>query len=187
MRSAAAALGLVVGCTTIAGLDGDYVIGEEGGSAGAGPPSSAAWGADNASSAASGVAGGTAGSASVAGTGGAGVGGVGGTGAGGAGGGPPASCDAQYLLAYGYQYCSETTASCTFRVITAQAASCDDVCSMFGGECLGAFDNGQPCQVLGPVSCSYDMFGDIMCECSRGCGGGAPCSNGQSCQNGGCA
>ena len=160
-------------CADIIGVDGDfYEVGASGTGGAAASSGTGAAGAGGASSSSSAGLGGSTGGGGAGGNG--GIGGAGATSGGGGsgGGGGVLNCDSQYDQAQGYQLCADSPTECEFRVITASSASCNEVCTGFGGECLEAWDNGSPCEYLGPSTCSYDQYGDIICVCSLGCGGG---------------
>jgi hypothetical protein len=170
-----AAPALVAGCTVIAGLDGDYVMG----AASSSVASTAASGGEAQATASS--TGGAMDASSSTASSSASVGG-----AGGAGGQAPLSCDDQYMDAPDYILCVEDETSCTFNTETAFADSCDDICNDYGGECLQAFDNYRCSTIAAEVECSSSKFDTTACVCSKGCGGGPPCTGNDVCDSGAC-
>ena len=96
-------------------------------------------------------------------------------------------CADQYDIAPGYLFCRENADFCEFRASTRSGGSCESVCQEHHGECLEAFSNGDElCVGLSVQSCGFDSASDMVCRCSRGCGGAAPCQDGQSCTVGMC-
>src|SRR5262245_27776537 len=173
-----AALLVLAGCTALAGLDGDYTLGKESASSGS---------VANATAASAGGSSASVGSAATTGSGAAPAGGFGGAATGGAGGSPTVSCDSQYGGIMGYIFCSETATTCDFRALLNAQSSCSEQCTSSGGECIDAFANGDgTCNHNSVVGCTYATATDLVCLCSKGCGGGPPCSAGLQCISGSC-
>lgn len=77
----------------------------------------------------------------------------------------PVTCDAKYGQAEQYVLCIETATSCEFFVKT-YGSTCTDVCSSFGGTCLGGYDNSGDCTHVGQSNCNHSLKGQI-CICSK--------------------
>jgi hypothetical protein len=101
-----------------------------------------------------------------------------------AGGGTP-NCDAQYGDATNYVACLEDAMVCEFNA-EAQNESCSDICEARGGECIEVFNDNGPCGHGQQLTCNTQNFVSLICVCSKGCGGGPPCSASQTCNNGNC-
>jgi hypothetical protein len=79
--------------------------------------------------------------------------------------GPP-PCDDTYGMAPSYELCMELSDRCEFATATA-GGTCNDICTRFGGTCLGALDNlSVPCMPTGTDDCSTPRNSEI-CICSR--------------------
>lgn len=150
--------------------------GPGGGSREQGPGGMGSRGASSGSGAA-GSGGGAAGSG--------GGGGAAGTidlGGGGAAGAANTSCSTQYGLAPGYEECPMKSGHCMFNLDSNGGLNgiCESVCSNLGGECIAAWDNLGPCELIPAgspkqVACGYSGYSSLVCECSLGCGTGPPC------------
>lgn len=78
------------------------------------------------------------------------------------------SCDEQYGSVLDYQRCTETPDTCAFNVRVDMSATCAQVCSMFGGECVVAdLNDTEPCVSIGQIACDDMSFMDAICTCSR--------------------
>ncbi len=101
----------------------------------------------------------------------------------------PPTCVDQYGDATGFVPCFEESVRCVFQVAPL-GSSCDDVCGGRGGECEAAHGSdasGAECALGAAVLCDARLELDVViCECSRGCGGGVACSGGLSCEGGAC-
>jgi hypothetical protein len=97
------------------------------------------------------------------------------------------SCEKQYSTAPGYQLCWQG-ADCALAFNSTQK-TCAAICSDGGGECTAVYNdvNNQKCQVGQKLACTTNQLSSGVCVCSRGCGGGAPCMQGQKCTAGKCA
>jgi hypothetical protein len=84
--------------------------------------------------------------------------------------------------------CDQTEAQCAFNFANG-SQSCAAVCTAGGGECVEMFsDYADNCgfDPQAPQGCEYVGFGDAVCICSRGCGGGAACVAPALCNAGNC-
>lgn len=82
---------------------------------------------------------------------------------------PAMTCDEQYSAAEGYELCAEMPDSCAFVALGNTTASCDDICGMFGGTCLGADGNEEVlCTSTVTLTCDEIGFNDAICTCDRG-------------------
>lgn len=81
----------------------------------------------------------------------------------------PASCDALFSSAPGYELCFEQDQSCAFNVATA-GGNCHQACNNLGSVCLGAFDNDENSLCV-PVQGSTDTCDTQrdteICVCAR--------------------
>jgi hypothetical protein len=82
--------------------------------------------------------------------------------------GAAGTCDAQFGAATDYLLCVETADTCQFSVTVNMAASCNDVCTMFGGSCAGADANeAELCTSTVVTTCDDATFGDGICTCNK--------------------
>lgn len=97
------------------------------------------------------------------------------------------SCMAQYGAGTGYLTCDKTADKCTFRVQLG-SSTCAAFCAQNGGECIQAYGESSPCVTSDEAECitPIAITGFTICECSRGCGDGPPCTNMQVCVGGQC-
>lgn len=96
-------------------------------------------------------------------------------------------CDDQYGAVVGYEPCDETASSCTFAMFEPDQPSCAALCGAQGGECIRAEDSDDgTCATSGPAGCESGGHESLRCECSRGCGGGPPCAEAETCVEGVC-
>lgn len=84
--------------------------------------------------------------------------------------GSAASCDELYGAAPDYILCMETDTECHFNATT--NGNCNDMCAMFMGTCVAAFDNpnsaGQECDIIEPNTDTCDTNrGTEICACSK--------------------
>src|SRR5262245_38136241 len=86
------------------------------------------------------------------------------------GGGAGVSCDMQYGTAPSYVACVESQV-CEFNA-SVEVASCAQMCSDHGGECLYTFQNQGDCGHGSRLACDFTDNQTIICVCSRGCGSG---------------
>ena len=78
------------------------------------------------------------------------------------------TCGEQYGAAMDYMLCVEEPDSCAFNVTVGMAASCNDVCTMYGGECIEAqLNETDLCVSTGAGTCDQMDFDDVICVCSR--------------------
>jgi hypothetical protein len=78
------------------------------------------------------------------------------------------SCNELYGAAPGYILCMETGDECHFSAQT-NGGDCNEMCAMFGGVCLAAFDDGPgSCVVVRPNmdTCDTDRATEI-CACTK--------------------
>jgi hypothetical protein len=116
---------------------------------------------------------------------------VGSGGVAGAGGAPtPVSCTDQYGDAPAFELCVETGTTCEFYTLFAGTTSCSAFCTQRGGHCSTVYNQGAPA-----THCTYDTvttydcnanYQDMICVCTHGCGGGAPCAPGLTCDGTNC-
>ncbi len=84
-------------------------------------------------------------------------------------GGP--TCDDLYGMAPGYVLCIETPTECHFNATTA-GGNCNEMCTLFMGTCLAAFDNpndpGLECDIIEPNTddCTTNR-GTEICVCDK--------------------
>ncbi|MBM4356841.1 MAG: hypothetical protein FJ096_01900 [Deltaproteobacteria bacterium] len=102
------------------------------------------------------------------------------------------SCTQLYGKTAGFSLCSESPTVCEFALNTT-VGSCAFVCGNAGGQCVTAMNDAfnQTCvksanAKLDPSSCGWSSAYSAICICTRGCGGGAPCPGGQTCEEGSC-
>ena len=66
-----------------------------------------------------------------------------------------------------YMLCMETADSCSFNTTIGMAMSCTDVCTSFGGTCVGAeLNDVDLCTSTGAGTCDQADVSDIICVCS---------------------
>ena len=95
-------------------------------------------------------------------------------------------CEMQYGGQTGYTHmCYPGDGVCEFGATTWQT-TCSQICLGAGGECLDAYNNQGLCGFDSDLNCQAFGFMDLVCVCSRGCGGGPACQQGQVCNNGQC-
>jgi hypothetical protein len=79
----------------------------------------------------------------------------------------PGACDMMYGGATDYMLCMETADSCSFNTTIGMAMSCTDVCTSFGGTCVGAeLNDAELCTSTGAGTCDQADVSDIICVCS---------------------
>jgi hypothetical protein len=96
------------------------------------------------------------------------------------------TCDMQYGGVGGYYTCVNGIDQCVFGHNTNTNGSCGSYCAANGGECDTAYNNQGQCGFGQQLGCQTVGFQSLLCVCSRGCGMGPACSNGQTCVNGNC-
>jgi hypothetical protein len=77
----------------------------------------------------------------------------------------PALCTAKYGTATSFYFCSATATSCTFYVKTNED-TCQNLCTSFGGSCLGGYDNSGYCNSTGQQSSCSWVHSTQICICS---------------------
>ena len=81
--------------------------------------------------------------------------------------GSSAACDMMYSGATDYMFCASTADSCSFSTTIGMAMSCTDVCTSFGGTCVGAeLNDVDLCTSTGAGTCDQIDVNDIICVCS---------------------
>jgi hypothetical protein len=78
----------------------------------------------------------------------------------------PPSCDDLYGAAPGYTFCEETETECTFSAALS-GSTCRALCSMYGGTCIRALDDGAPCVPFGGIDDCDTPRSTETCTCSR--------------------
>jgi len=96
------------------------------------------------------------------------------------------SCEDQYTPHPDVKFvCAQSGIACDLHTdISTQ--SCSTICAARGGECINAVNDVMQCGHGQQLGCNYVGFSTVVCTCSRGCGGGPPCGNLQTCVNGSC-
>jgi hypothetical protein len=79
------------------------------------------------------------------------------------------ACDDVYGAAPDYMLCEEMADSCSFNVTIDMAMSCNDVCTTYGGTCVGAeLNDVELCTSTGAGTCDQMDVGNLICVCSLG-------------------
>ncbi len=80
---------------------------------------------------------------------------------------PSGACVRTYGEAEGFMLCDEQADSCSFNATLNMVMSCNDVCAVFGGTCVGAeLNDADLCTSTGAGACDQADANDLICICS---------------------
>lgn len=96
------------------------------------------------------------------------------------------SCEDQYNAHPSVNFtCNQSGGVCDLNA-SILTQSCTTICQARGGACINAFNDQMQCGHGQELGCDYVGFQEVVCVCTRGCGGNPPCSSNQKCENGVC-